>query len=621
MAKTRTTNWQRTWPTLVKFILVVLVIGCLYVASAVLIPVTLAVLVTFLLTPPVSALQRRGFPRTPSVLLVLGAAGLLAVFFGTMLAAQFIQFSAELPTYEQNVIQRIDELQKSSKDSPLARIQEFVEQISKKAADDPESGIVDSDEESAVAVKVVDREGVATATIFGGLQTLIEPLASFGLAAVLAIYLLIYREDARSRMLCVVGKGHLTLTTKALDEAGRRISRFLLAQFIVNLGFGVVVAGGLWLLGIPYALLLGFCAGLLRYIPYIGPWIAAILPIGLSLLASEGWIAPLGVAALFIVCELLTNLVIEPYVFGQSIGVSQSALIVAIAFWTWLWGPMGLLLAAPLTVCLVVLGKYVPSLRFFDVLLGDEPVLSDEVAFYQRLLARDQDEAADIIRRAAADRSAIALADGIATPALVLARQDWDAGLITDDEFEQVVRDVEQIMSEHEFVEFAGSSGADTDKEEGPRPERELVAVLAIPGQDLADTIALSLFERFADLRGYQLETTGTDHLVGELLDRVEREQPAVVLIAAVPPGGLTHTRYLCKRLRNRFPQVRIVVGRWGATDLETQRQSLNAAGADYLGTTFEKSAAQLAEIAQFARPAHAAPPPIPVSVDNLQIA
>ncbi|MCU0877266.1 MAG: AI-2E family transporter [Pirellulaceae bacterium] len=621
MAKTRTTNWQRTWPTLVKFILVVLVIGCLYVASAVLIPVTLAVLVTFLLTPPVSALQRRGFPRTPSVLLVLGAAGLLAVFFGTMLAAQFIQFSAELPTYEQNVIQRIDELQKSSKDSPLARIQEFVEQISKKAADDPESGIVDSDEESAVAVKVVDREGVPTATIFGGLQTLIEPLASFGLAAVLAIYLLIYREDARSRMLCVVGKGHLTLTTKALDEAGRRISRFLLAQFIVNLGFGVVVAGGLWLLGIPYALLLGFCAGLLRYIPYIGPWIAAILPIGLSLLASEGWIAPLGVAALFIVCELLTNLVIEPYVFGQSIGVSQSALIVAIAFWTWLWGPMGLLLAAPLTVCLVVLGKYVPSLRFFDVLLGDEPVLSDEVAFYQRLLARDQDEAADIIRRAAADRSAIALADGIATPALVLARQDWDAGLITDDEFEQVVRDVEQIMSEHEFVEFAGSSGADTDKEEGPRPERELVAVLAIPGQDLADTIALSLFERFADLRGYQLETTGTDHLVGELLDRVEREQPAVVLIAAVPPGGLTHTRYLCKRLRNRFPQIRIVVGRWGATDLETQRQSLNAAGADYLGTTFEKSAAQLAEIAQFARPAQAAPPPIPVSVDNLQIA
>jgi predicted PurR-regulated permease PerM len=621
VAKTRTTNWQRTWPTLVKFILVVLVIGCLYVASAVLIPVTLAVLVTFLLTPPVSALQRRGFPRTPSVLLVLGAAGLLAVFFGTMLAAQFIQFSAELPTYEQNVIQRIDELQKSSKDSPLARIQEFVEQISKKAAVDPESGIVDSDEESAVAVKVVDREGVPTATIFGGLQTLIEPLASFGLAAVLAIYLLIYREDARSRMLCVVGKGHLTLTTKALDEAGRRISRFLLAQFIVNLGFGVVVAGGLWLLGIPYALLLGFCAGLLRYIPYIGPWIAAILPIGLSLLASEGWIAPLGVAALFIVCELLTNLVIEPYVFGQSIGVSQSALIVAIAFWTWLWGPMGLLLAAPLTVCLVVLGKYVPSLRFFDVLLGDEPVLSDEVAFYQRLLARDQDEAADIIRRAAADRSAIALADGIATPALVLARQDWDAGLITDDEFEQVVRDVEQIMSEHEFVEFAGSSGADTDKEEGPRPERELVAVLAIPGQDLADTIALSLFERFADLRGYQLETTGTDHLVGELLDRVEREQPAVVLIAAVPPGGLTHTRYLCKRLRNRFPQIRIVVGRWGATDLETQRQSLNAAGADYLGTTFEKSAAQLAEIAQFARPAQAAPPPIPVSVDNLQIA
>jgi predicted PurR-regulated permease PerM len=621
VAKTRTTNWQRTWPTLATFVLVVMVIGCLYVASAVLIPVTLAVLVTFLLNPPVSALQRRGLPRTPAVLLVLGGAGLLATFFGTMLVSQFVQFSAELPAYEQNVVRRIDELKNSSKNSPLARIQEFVEHISKKAADDSESATVDSGEEAAVAVKVVDREGVATATVFGGLQTLLEPLASLGLAAVLAIYLLIYREDARSRMLCVVGKGHLTLTTKALDEAGRRISRFLLAQFIVNLGFGVVIAGGLWLLGIPYALLLGFCAGLLRYIPYIGPWIAAILPIGLSLLASQGWMAPIGVAALFIVCELLTNLVIEPYVFGQSIGVSQSALIVAIAFWTWLWGPMGLLLAAPLTVCLVVLGKYVPSLRFFDVLLGDEPVLSDEVTFYQRLLARDQDEASDIIRRAAVERSAIALADAIATPALVLARQDWESGLISDDEFEQVVRDVEQIVSEHEFVEFAGSTGADADKEEGPRPERELVAVLAIPGQDLADTIALSLFERFADLRGYQLESTGTDHLVGELLDRVEREQPAVVLIAAVPPGGLTHTRYLCKRLRSRFPQIRIVVGRWGATDLETQRQSLNAAGADYLGTTFEKTAAQLAEIAQFARPAHAAPPLIALSADNLQIA
>jgi predicted PurR-regulated permease PerM len=621
VAKTRTTTWQRTWPTLATFVLVILAIGCLYVASAVLIPVTLAVLVTFLLNPPVSALQRRGLPRTPAVLLVLGGAGLVAAFLGTMLVSQFIQFSAELPTYEQNVVSRIEELQQSSKNSPFARIQDFVEHISKKAADDEELGTVDSEEESAVAVKVVDREGVATATIFGGLQNLLEPLASLGLAMVLAIYLLIYREDARSRMLCIVGKGHLTLTTKALDEAGRRISRFLLAQFIVNLGFGVVIAAGLWLLGIPYALLLGFCAGLLRYIPYIGPWIGAILPLGLSLLASDGWMAPLGVAALFIVCELLTNLVIEPYVFGQSIGVSQSALIVAIAFWTWLWGPMGLLLAAPLTVCLVVLGKYVPSLRFFDVLLGDEPVLSDEVAFYQRLLARDQDEAADIIRRAAVDRSAIALVDAIAAPALVLARQDWEAGLITDDEFEQVVSDVEQIVSEHEFVDFAGSSGADTDKEEGPRPARDLVSVLAIPGQDLADTTALSLFQRFADLRGYQLESTGTDNLVGELLDRVEREQPAVVLIAAVPPGGLTHTRYLCKRLRGRFPQIRIVVGRWGATDLENQRQSLNAAGADYLGSTFEKTAAQLAEIAQFARPAQAAPPSIPLSADNLQIA
>lgn len=619
MATTRMTTWQRAWPTLATFVLVILAIGCLYVASPILIPVVLAVLATFLLNPLVNALQRRGLPRILAVLAVLAAAAGVGLIVGALLISQLIQFSAELPRYEQNVARRIDQLQKSNQDSPLARFQQFFEHVGR-AAENTDERPVDSGEEAAVAVRVIDRDGaVPSGTVFGGLRSLVEPLASLGLAAILATYLLINREDARSRMLCLVGKGRLTLTTKALDEAGRRISRFLLAQFVVNLGFGVVAAAGLWLLGLPHAFLLGFCAGLLRYIPYLGPWIAALLPIGLSLLVSDGWLTPLAVAALFIVCESITNLAIEPYVFGQSIGVSQSALIVAIAFWTWLWGPLGLLLAAPLTVCLVVLGKYVPSLRFFDVMLGDEPVLPDEVAFYQRLLARDQDEAADILRRAAVDRSPLGLIDAIALPALVFARQDWESGLLADDEFQQVVRDVEQIVCEQEAVEAAARESLD-QRLAGPKPADEQISVLAIPCQDLADITALALFTRFADLRRFELTTAGTDQLVGELLDRVERNQPAVVLIAAVPPGGLTHTRYLCKRLRQRFPRLKIVVGRWGAVELETQRQSLTAAGADYLGMTLEKTSAQLAEIAQFV-PRKDVPAPVLAPAPDLQIA
>jgi predicted PurR-regulated permease PerM len=592
-------------PVVLTAIMLVLAVACLYWARPVLIPAAMAVLLTFLLAPVVTWLQRRRVPRALAVGMVTGFAGLVIAGIGWLFASQVLHLASQLPTYQDNIIARIEEFRGNSEHSLLGKLQDFVKEIqfaATRPADPSSLPQPNVDEPQEVAV-VSTASGWPTELIWNAVGPVFEPIASAGLVVVLVIFFLISREDIRNRMIGLFGQGHVILTTKAVDDAGQRISRYLAAQFFLNLAFGLVIGVGLFLLGVPYALLWGVLAGCLRYIPILGPWMAAILPLSLSLLLSSGWWQPLGVVALFITFELTSNLIVEPLVYGQSIGVSQAALILAIAFWTWLWGPMGLVLAAPLTVCLVVLGKHVPLFKFFDTLLGDQPALPTEVQFYQRLLARDQDEASDIAKEQLRTQPREQVYDQLYIPALVNAKRDVENQRLSEAEFDFIVESTREIVEEHAPSPADAGTSGDTE----PR-----LSILGCAACDQADEAALEMFQRLLDPQICRLEVLPINRLVSEVVAKVEDDQPSIVCIAGLPPGGVAHTRLLCKRLRTRFPKLKIVVARWGQhSNLESTREQLVEAGADHFGTTLEETATQLVQLAQFLRPEAAEATPV----------
>lgn len=593
--------YARMLPALVTFVLVILVIFCLYWAKPVLIPTALALLFTFLLSPVVIWLQRRGLPRVPAVILTVLAAATIIGGIGWLFASQVVNLAEQLPIYKGNITQRIAQLREQGKGSLFAEVNDFFEDVVT-AATAPLEGELPSVQAPPVEV-VTTNPVLHPGAYLTSAVPLLAPIGSAGLTIVLVIFMLLKREDLRNRMLSLIGHGRMALTTKALDDAGHRISRYLFAQFCLNLGFGVVIATGLYFLSVPHALLWGVLAGLLRYIPVLGPWLAAILPVSLSLLTSEGWLTPIAVVLLFATFEVLSNLIIEPLVYGQSIGVSQAGLIVAIAFWTWLWGPLGLVLAAPLTVCLVVLGKYVPQLKFFDILLGDTPVLTADINFYQRLLAHDLDEAADIVRLQLKTLNPEQVCDRILIPALVYTKQDFGADDLSNDDAQFIIRGTREIFDE--LTESLDPSAAAATVVSGAsQPARGQVKILACAAADEGDQVAMEMFVRLVSEQGFHVESVSAKLLVSEVVASVEPSRTAVVLIAAVWPGGLARARLLCKRLRHQHPGLRIVVGRWGGKETDhANRDALLASGADYVDISLEQTSLQILQLAQAVRP------------------
>ncbi len=429
------------------------------------------------------------------------------------------------------------------------------------------------------------------------LSSLLETLGGLALALVLVVFMLLKREDLRNRLIRLVSHGQITVMTKALDDAGQRISRFLLMQLIVNATVGLSVGLGLLAIGVQYAFLWGFLAAVFRYIPYIGVWIAALPPIILSLAMFEGWVQPLLVIGLFLTIELLASNVAEPRLYGRSIGVSEVALLVAAAFWAFLWGPIGLVLSSPLTVCLVVLGKYVPQLKFLDVLLGDEPPLDAHVTFYQRLLARDQDEATQLVLAQAKASSPEQVYDDFLVPALNYAKRDRERDDLTESDEQFVLQATREILEDlgerREAATQAEEAIHAEDRGNASAPIR--LRVLACPARDQADRLALEMLRQLLDPAKWVVEVAAVETLTADLVAQVAEQAPALVCIGALPPGGLAHARYLCKKLRARFPEVKIIVGRWGLTGgVEANREQLQDAGADLTATTMLETRSQL---------------------------
>jgi len=604
--------------TLTVLIGLALVLAFLYLAKPVLIPVTLAILLTFLLTPAVVWLQHRGLPRVPAVAVVTLLALALTAGVAWAITHQISSLVDTYPRYERNITAKISGLRARGREGLVDKVQAVVERITAEIEREdapPTPEPVATREPEPQPVKIVEDDGVfRLSEVWSVAGPVLAPLANAGLVLVLVIFMLIRREDLRDRVLALVGQHQLADTTRALDDAGARISRYLLTQLIINTGFGIAVALGLWAIGIPYAPLWGFFATVLRYIPYLGPWLAALLPLAMSLLIARDWSTALLVLALFGVLELTTNMFIEPLLYGRGIGVSQAALLVAVAFWTWFWGPVGLVLASPLTVCLVVLGKHVPFLKFFDTLLGDRPALSPPYRFYQRLLARDQDEAAELAEAQLAETSLVQVFDEVMLPALALARADQRVGKLDPDAQRFMVDASREVAEElgrqaRDTAATAVRKAQDADPESaaakpGLNPAQSAMPkLLAVPARDGTDEIGIAMLGELVAPLSWTWQAAAAHHMASDVLELIAAEQPDLLCIGSVPPGGLAHTKYLCKRVRLRFPALKIVVGRWGLLEegAAKNREQLSAAGADRIALTLADTVVQLQQLAELA--------------------
>jgi predicted PurR-regulated permease PerM len=570
-------QWQRALLALSGTVIATVVIAVLYWAQTVLIPLALALYLAFLLNPLVRALQRRGLGRIPSVIVVVAAAATLVLGFGWLMASQTTDLVNDLPNYTSNLRAKIKSIRRLGSDD--GRLEKMGDELARELTAQPDAAAKPPTEPPASAPAAPPGPSWIRSLpeyLASGMQL----GASFVLVFVLLIFMLLKREDLRNRFICLVGHSRLLFTTKAVDEATYRISRYLVTQAAINGAFGAVLALGLFLLGIKYALLWGLLAAILRYLPFVGIWVAAAFPTILSLGMSEGWWQPLVVIGLTVTLDLIATSFLEPWLFGKSIGVSEVGLLVMAALAAFLWGPVGLLLAAPLTACLIVIGRYVPRLSFFEILLGDQPTLEPGVSSYQRLLARDQDEAVDLVLAHSAAEAPERVYDDILIPALTYARRDRDRDELTDSD-EEFVRDATR-----DVLEDLGEQRQETDSSAVAEP-LEPIRILGCPARDASDQLALEMLGQALDPNRWQVEVAAADTLAAELIARIEQTPPALICIASLPPGGLAHTRYLCKRLRSQFPEVRILVGRWGLRgNLDQNLSQLRAAGADDMTTS-----------------------------------
>ena len=571
----------------IRFAGVVLVVAVLYWAQAVLVPVCLAILLTFVLTPPVVWLQRR-IGRMAAVLTVVIFVFSFLTLAGYGVYRQMVSLGNALPTYRANIQAKVQDVKGMRSGGSVQEFQRTIEQLKGDlGTSNPPAGTV-------AQPVVVTSEPVAGLSAISWLGPVVEPLSTAGFVITLVLFMLLEREELRDRLLGLFGQGHLAVTTKAMTEASTRVSKQLLLQTLVNLIYGVLSVAGLYLLGVPFPLFWGAVGGALRFIPYVGPIVAAGGPILLSLAALPGWTRPLEVTGFYVALEMFTNLVLETVLYAGAAGVSQVALLVAVAFWTWLWGPLGLLMATPMTVVLVVIGKHVPSLEPLGTLLSDVPPLSTETSYYQRLLARDQAEAADLVDRFVSSQAANTVYDGLLMPALNYAERDRLEGRLTPDEESAVIETTRELLEGLTLETPAPGSAISTP-----------LHVLGYAANGASDELALRMLGQL--LRGLpiDIEIMSTRLLTSELVAHLEAGQYGALCVADLPPSAPSKTRYLVKKLRAALPDLRIAVGRWAPAEFaDDSGPALLDAGASHVSSTLLAMRTYLGELAHVGIPA-----------------
>ena len=551
---TKRQTFSMDHPIIITF-LIFAVIAFMYLAAEVLKPLALAILLSFALAPLVRLLERAGLPRAGAVILTvmlaMGALGLI----GYEVGQQFHQLGKNLDTYQKNIITKLKRF-KSKEEGAIEKLTKIGANVARSLDNPP-------------TVENVQNVNIVSQPSFGErLKSAVGPYVEyFGIAAfdlILVLFILVHRQDLSDRIVRLFGQGRVSLTTKTMEEAGQRISRYLMMFAAVNSTVGLVVGIGLALIGIPLAALWGVLAALFRFIPYVGPATAFALPLIFSVAVSPepGWRQPVMVIALFVTIEVLANSFLEPVIYGKTTGVSALGLLVAAMFWTWLWGVLGLLLSTPMTVCLAVLGKYVPRLRVFATLLGEEPPLEPDVRFYQRLLAMDDDGATTIVEEELKKKPRVEVFDQILVPTLSHAERDRARDNIDEREQAFVWRIIGDLLDDLGQTPETNLKSLSPEAQNAPAfPES--VRVVGIAANDHADTLALRMLDLLLAPSGCKLEIIESHETPLKLAEKVSELAPKLVVLSHLPPAGYTTARYLVRRLRARFPDLPILVGRW----------------------------------------------------------
>jgi predicted PurR-regulated permease PerM len=577
----------RTTSVLTLAITVVVIAG-LYFGRSVLIPITLAVLLSFLLAPLVELLHRIRLPDFVAALLSVIMALGVVLGLGGLIGTQVAQLSGQVPRYASTIetkIETVEQFALSHFDTIVSSIgHQFLPRVKHQpAAGGTPQQTGGNAQPQPVPVEVHQPATNAVQLAEQIVEPLINPLAALAIVFVVSTFILAQREDLRDRIIRLFGAADLHRTTVAMDETARRLSRYFLAQLAINVSFGVIIGVALFFIGIPSPLLWGIIAMLLRFVPYIGSPLASILPLLLAAATSPGWAAMLWTAALFGGGEAIMGQVVEPLVYGRSTGLSPFAVVVAAIFWTWLWGPIGLILSTPLTLCFMVLGRHVERLEFLDILLGDRPALRPDESFYQRMLANDPDEAREQAEQFLREGSLGRYYDEVAVPGLRRAAIDAARGALGATEVERVLESAYALIEDLEDESRRDpSSAAAWQADRG--------SVLCIAGRGPMDEAAARMLAQLLGERG--IPAHAVPHRAvsrAELVALQQRGASMLCLCYLDLEGGISHVRYLLRRLRRILPDARFLVGIWpdGAPALHDERVRA-AIGADLYVTSLQ---------------------------------
>ncbi|BCU78725.1 AI-2E family transporter [Luteolibacter sp. LG18] len=564
------------------------VIGIAWFGREIIVPLALAALLTFLLIPLVDWLERwigRVAAVILTMLMILGG----TIGAGWSLTHQAVDLASRLPEYKENLRAKLQSIQLPS-GAGFKRLSETFEDLKK----DLPAGLGAKPEEKAkpadgasqpLRVKVIEDQSAHPLQLVQSLASpVLGPLGTASLVLLLVTFMLLKHEDLRSRFIRLMGQGRISSTTRALDDAGMRIRRYLLMQLVVNLSYGFALFVGLYFIGVPNALLWGALAAGLRFIPYIGPWIAASFPMLLSLVVSPSWWTPAFTLALFIAIELVTNNVLEPWLYGSSTGVSSIALIVAAVFWTWLWGPVGLVLSTPLTVCLVVMGRHIPQLSFLSVLLSEEDALTPAEDLYHRLLRRGEHDESDQIEAYLKESPLNDLYDTVLIPVMIAAEEDYARGMVDEEQREWVIRALRSIVEDLDHNEPASS---------GESSSQPVCRVYCIPARAERDELVGAMLANALHHEGFDARHSVGRRMAKEMVSQFSEDPTDIVFISAVEPSTANHARSLCERIRASVPDQKIVVGLWGREgDLDEVSEDLKMSGADEVFATIAEAVA-----------------------------
>ncbi|HVC63400.1 MAG TPA: AI-2E family transporter [Acetobacteraceae bacterium] len=591
----------------------VVVIAGLYFGRSVLIPITLAVLLSFLLAPLVEVLHRIRVPNFLAALLAVALALGVVVAVGGLIGSQVADLAGQVPRYATTIESKIGTVQSFVSSRFAAIMRDIGHQLLPRHTRQPATGGTPArnpgnSQPKPIPVEVHQPPSNAMQLAERIVTPLVNPLAALAIVFVVSTFILSQREDLRNRIIRLFGAADLHRTTVAMDETAHRLSRYFLAQLAINVSFGAIIGTALYVIGLPSPLLWGIIATLLRFLPYLGAPLAAVLPILLAAATSTGWATALWTVALFAGLEAIMGQVVEPLVYGRSTGLSPFAVVVAAIFWTWLWGPIGLILSTPLTLCFMVLGRHVERLQFLDILLGDRPPLQPDESFYQRMLAGDPDEAREQAELFLKDESLAGYYDQVAVPGLRRATIDAARGALGPDQVERVLESAYALIED-----LVDEARPDAASAEGSPADRG--TVLCVAGRGPMDEAAARMLAQLLGERGIPAQAV-PHHAVSrsELAALQARGVPMLCLCYLDLEGGISHVRYLLRRLRRVLPALPMLVGIWpaGAPALRDERVRV-AIGADHYITSLREAVDACADVVLGSEaPAAPQPPAFP---------